>query len=97
MNVQHGGLQLNGGIIYVGEGGHQQVIPQLEVPQEGGLLQGSFQQGGILVGGPHLLLDRTRRWCELCKVFFNLGDSIVSCVSAIPFPSSPPLFVMLNR
>lgn len=82
MSFLGGGLQLSGQAFYVGDDGTHQLIPQGRGP---------------LFGGLHTLFDYTRPWCELCKVLFNVGDSMVECVSAIPFPSSPPLLVTPNR
>ncbi|CAG9986390.1 unnamed protein product, partial [Clonostachys byssicola] len=62
MSFLGGGLQLSGQAFYVGDDGTHQLIPQGRGP---------------LFGGLHTLFDYTRPWCELCKVLFNVGDSMV--------------------
>lgn len=98
MTAQGDRYHMEGGLVYVGEGTDQMIIPQMGAPHPDGHWQGGLLRGGgssqeiakrgigLLVCGAGVPLDHTRPWCELCKIPFDEKDEIVRCASAIPFP-----------
>uniref|UniRef100_A0A8H7TTW3 Uncharacterized protein n=1 Tax=Bionectria ochroleuca TaxID=29856 RepID=A0A8H7TTW3_BIOOC len=68
MTAQGDRYHMEGGLVYVGEGTDQMIIPQMGAPHP---------DGRLLVCGAGVPLDHTRPWCELCKIPFDEKDEIV--------------------